>query len=499
MTDPRLSLGPEVAHTTTLAVAESLDSLRPVVRVGPRLGPAAAVAVGGLYSLLLRVHPHTVLDGDAVMGANPWGAARLSDLPGRLIACRPGPCTGPGQDLVIAAGADITTADLWLGGDDWTAVVSTTPAAVGGVDHAYGIHAAAALAAAEVMKIVLGPHGMIHFRSPATLVWNLVDYTLAVAADPGERSYEPLRLVFFGTGSVGSSGAGLVVCDAKGRGAATAVDPDHYDPSRNPYRYPASIGSETGPKASWVAGLLADAGWEATHFEGSVADWVRRQPQPGWAGIAVSSVDRIDGRLDVADVLAATVVSVGVAGLALHAQLEHTYDDYACPYCDFAGEALPMNRIEVIAAQVGLSVARVAALELERGLLDEGDVAAAVAAGRIRAEGASFLVGRRLDDLVRRAYAEVSVPVAGGAPAAVSAPYVSWMGGVLIAAELAKAARGMNPLDRRVDLDLSGVPLGVQSRKPRNPSGSCLCSSPKRNSWAAKLYKRAWIPEKMTS
>jgi len=487
MSDPRLFLGPEVARTTTEAVAYALDSMRPVVRVGAHLDPAAAAAVGGLYSLLLRVHPHTVLDGDAAMGPNPWGAARLADLPARLAACRPEPSTGPGCDLVIGAGGDISCADLWFGGDDWTAVTATSPAALGGTDHAYGVHAAAALTAAEIMKIVLGRHGMIHVRSTETLVWNLVDHTLTASADPGERYYRPLEVVFFGTGSVGSSGGGLLVCDTSGRGTVITVDPDHFDPGRNPYRYPASVGSEGGPKAAWIAGLLAGAGWQAEHCEGRVADWVRSQPGPGWAGIAVSSVDRIDGRADVADVLAATVISVGVAGLALHAQLEHAYDDYACPFCDFAGEAPPMSRIEAIAAQVGLSVPRVAALELGGNPLEEADVAAAVAAGRIGEDGASGLVGRRLDDLVRRAYAEVTVPVAGAAPAAVSAPYVSWMGGVLVAAELAKAARGMLPLDRRVDLEMSGVPLGVRSRRPRNRSGSCLCSSPQRIRWATKL------------
>jgi hypothetical protein len=499
MTDPRLSLGPEVAQTSGDAVVAALDGLRPVIRVSPRLHPAAAAAVGGLYSLLARVHPHTVLEGDVAMGPNPWGAVRLGELPDRLAACRPEPSTGAARDLVIGAGADIAAADLWLGGADWTAVVGTDPILLTPADHGLGAHAAAALVAAEVMKMVLGPLGMIHFRAPGTLVWNLLDYQLAEAPDLGDRSCRPLEVVFFGTGSVGSSGAGLLACDPRTTGTAVMVDPDHYDPARNPYRYPASTGLEAGAKAAWTARLLTGAGWHAEPFEGSVAQWVCAQPQPGWAGIAVSSVDRVDSRLDVADALPATVISVGVSGLALHAQLEHTYDEYACPYCDFADEAPPMSGIEAIAAQVALSAPRVAELELGGAVLSADDVAAAVAAGRIRSEGSHALIGRRLDDLVRRAYAEVSVPVPGAPSAAVTAPYVSWMGGVLAAAELAKAARGLAPLDRRVDLDMSGVPLGVLSRKPLNPSGACLCSSPKRQSWATRLCNQAWIRETTTS
>ncbi len=499
MIDARLSLGPEVAHTHGDAVVAALDGLRPVVRVSPQLHPVAATAVGGLYSLLARVHPHTVLEGDAAMAPNPWGAARLGELPDRLAACRPEPSTGAARDLVIGAGADIAAADLWVGGTDWTAVVGTVPTPLTPAEHGLGTHASAALVAAEVMKMVLGPLGMIHFRAPGTLVWNLLNYQLAAAPDLGDRSCRPVEVAFLGTGSVGSSGAGLLVCDSRTTGTAVMVDPDHYDPARNPYRYPASTGLEAGAKAIWTARLLAGAGWYAEPFEGSVAQWVRAQPQPGWAGIAVSSVDRVDGRLDVADALPARVISVGVSGLALHAQLEHTYDEYACPYCDFAGEAPPMSRIEAIAAQVGLSAPRVAELELGGAVLSADDVAAAVAAGRIRSEGSDALTGRRLDDLVRRAYAEVSVPVPGAAPAGVTAPYVSWMGGVLVAAELAKAARGIAPLGRRVDLDMSGVPLGVLSRKPRNRSGGCLCSSPKRQSWATRLYNQTWIPETTSS
>ena len=205
-------------------------------------------------------------------------------------------------------------------------------------------------------------------------------------------------------------------------------------------------------------------------------------------GIVVSSVDRVDGRLDVADVLAATTLSVGINGLALHMQREEALSDWACPYCDFNKMASPMSQLQVVASQVGLPVARVLELDGSHGRLTDADIALVVAAAKIRPEQAAELIGRRLDDLVQRIYAEATVPVAGQMPVAVSAPYVSWMGGVLIAAELAKAARGLPLLDRRINLDLSGVPLGVASRKPKDTSGQCVCASPWRRRWLDKLY-----------
>jgi hypothetical protein len=466
--------------------------MRPIIRANAAMHPAAGTAVAGLYSLLSRVHPHTIIEGDAEMGRNPWGVARLADLPDRLAPCRPAPSAAASDDLVIGAGIDAPGTHMWVGGNDWTSTVTFSAAPITATDHALGVHAAAAYIAAEVMKIVIGPLGMMHVPAPAPIVWNLFDYTLAPAPDVPDLACRPLDLVFFGTGSVGSSGGALLMCDAGSTGTVVTVDPDLYDPVRNPYRYPASTGREAGPKAAWIRGLLERAGWRADYLEGTVADWVRAQPTPGWPGIAVSSVDRLDGRLDVADALPATVLSLGVSGLALHAQLERTYDNYACPYCDFAGEAAPMTRIQALADQVGLSPTRVAVMELNGAVLTTDDIAAAVAAGRIREEGADGLVGRRLDDLVRRAYAQATVPTPGSGPAAVSAPYVSWMGGVLIAAEVAKAARGLRLLDRRVDLDMSGVPLGVLRRQPRNTSEACVCSSPHRQRWASRLYERPW-------
>src|SRR5204862_1474989 len=85
------------------------------------------------------------------------------------------------------------------------------------------------------------------------------------------------------------------------------------------------------------------------------------------------------------------------------------------------------------------------------------------AAGRVQPETAIALVGHRLEDLVARAYAEVGI----GSPAASSdgqvylaAPYVSALAGVLAAIEIYKISLGLAGVDRRVDLDLAGVPQG---------------------------------------
>jgi hypothetical protein len=486
MTDPRISLGPDVVGISGDAVVEALDRLRPIVRLGPNLSTSSATAAAALTLTLSRVFPHTILDGDAALGPNPWRSQRVTDALANSVKAIPTPTIDPSTDLVVSVGYD-GDADIHVGGDDWTAALSKTPTPASATNSGLGLHAAAALAASEVSKRMLRPLGLVAVTADE-LIWNLLDHRLAAAADPGARRRGRSRLGLFGCGSVGSSAAGLIVCIEDLMGDLWAIDPDTIDPNRNPYRYPSLTGEEFGYKADWLSELLESYGWTAHPHRGDVASWVSGQPSPGLHGIALSSVDTVDGRRDVADVLAETTISAGVAGLALHAQVEHPADDLACPYCQFLDVRSALEESQRWAEMVGLTVDRIVVLAGGE-LLTHDDVDAAVRHGKVLAERAAELVGRRLDDLIRRAYAEAIVPADDNAkPAAVSAPQVSWMAGVLLAAEVNKASLGLPTLHRRLELDLSGVPLGVTSMRRRDTTGRCLCWNPARRTWAQRLF-----------
>jgi hypothetical protein len=463
-----------------------------VVRVESNAPKPVALAAAGLYSLLVRVHAHTILEGDAALEPNPWGAARLWELPARLGASRPTATADPAQDLVIGIGPGAAGAHLWIGGNDWTARVGREPQpASGSPGLGLGLQAAAIFAAAEALKAALGPQ-MTHVQVGDELVWNLWDYRNQPAPETGLAQGRLDHVVFFGSGSVGSSAAGLLASQVNVTGRASVVDPDPFDPQRNPYRYPASTGGETGAKAEWAAGLLRAAGWDATGHPIKAATWVVSQENPGVEGVVVSSVDTVAGRLQVADALAATTLSVGVSGMALHIQREHCFDDWACPYCEFVTAATPLSQAQVHNQMTGLTVERILQLHLADELLSPEDVARVVGAGKLHPDRAPELIGRRLEDLIQRVYAQAVVVGTGQAdPAAVtsvSTPFVSWMGGLLVVAELTKAAMGASLVDRRVDLELSGLPLGAVSRRGRDQSGHCTCHSPHRRRWAARLY-----------
>lgn len=489
MSDPRLVIGSAWGSAND-ALLDTLDSVRPIIRVAADAPPTARRGAAALFSMLVRVFPHTVVDGSGLLGANPWRADGLESLSTALVRARPAPTRNSARDLVIGVGELVEGAELWIGGGDWTVRVGSTPQPISPGPIGLGLQAAAAQAAGEVTKRVFGA-AMMQVPIDGTSVWNLIDHTLA------ERETQVARLstipvCFLGAGSVGTSSGGVLVMNDEMCGTAFVVDPDSFDPTRNVVRYPVSTGAESGPKARWLSTLLAEAGWQVEDLVGSVGQWTRARSAPGFDGFALSSVDTLDGRLEVADVLARTNLTVGVAGLALHIQREHLGDGFACPFCQYVATEPAVTQLQIWATLTGISVPRVAELHFDHAPLSVEDVGLAVVAGRLHPETASELIGRRLDDLIHRAYAEATVSLPEGGATEVSAPYVSWMAGVLAAAELTKAAAGLPMIDRRFDLDMSGIPLGVVRRRRADDTGRCVCGPGIRSRWTAKLYGGTW-------
>lgn len=472
----RITIGSQHTPAAAEDVLAALDGVRVIIRVASGLDPIAAAGAAALVSMVSRVHHHVEIDGDAELAPNAWGVSDLTDVVATVASHRPEAAADARTDLVLAFGE--ATGDIGLGGDDWTVRIGEPSPAIAG-RFGFGLQAAAAFGAAEALKTALVPIGMVVV--PARFEWNLLTYTYGRADAPQGRG-DIGDVIFAGAGSVNSSAAAVLMPAPPGR-RAIIVDPDSFDAGKNPYRYPAAKSATTGPKAAWVASMLSEAGWVASGVPIDIAAWVQTQVHPGFEGTVLSSVDTIPGRADVADVLARTTLSAGVQALALHIQREHSYDQYACPNCDFAAEGHPITQAQVHADATGIDVHRVAQL-IDGDLINENDVEAIARSGKLPAP--ADLVGRRLADLIARIYAEVAVPVAAAA-VRISAPFVSWMAGTLLATELSKPGVGATQIDRRLDLDMAGVPSGAVGRRPRNETGNCTCASPWRRRAASAL------------
>lgn len=458
-----------------------------------------ASAVAALVALTVRLFPNVSLTGDARLGANSWGEETVAGVLRASGFVRPTSKGQPERTIRVGIGSDVGSADLYVGGGAFTVRAGTSPQSldrkeIADYGHAMGVHAGICLIAAELAKRALAPLGRPYVTLPENFICNLVDYRLAQAPAFGGLTSAPTNVLFAAAGSVGSSAAAVLAMSPGVKGSAIIVDLDTLDPLRNPFRYPALSGSETEPKSEWVAEFLQAAGWATTPYVGELGKWCAEQPSPGFDGILLSSVDTPKARFDVADVFARTTCSIGVAGLALHAQIESLGDGLACPYCDFVGLEPALSQADVIAAHLGLSggVGRVIELQQPGAFLTAEDVNQVVAAGRVKESESAALIGRRLDDIVARVYAESHVTVSetgATGTVTVAAPYVSWLAGVLGAAEIAKAAVGLPMLERRVDIDLVGLPQGFTTTRPQDGSGRCACGSGHRKRWMDRLWR----------
>ncbi|MCZ3390050.1 MAG: hypothetical protein LH645_13285 [Actinomycetia bacterium] len=516
--DPRLRLlgsqaagGPQSQATEVLRRLDETE----VVVVPPDADGAARVAVAAFVTMIARLVPNVVVDaeGDGDLPANWWQATSWADLLDKLAPVRPCSDLPIARRITVGFGIVEPVCGVYVGGGDWNVVLADRPVVVEvGNDHALGLHAAACLAVSQVLIEVLGDLGFPGVGVTGVVETNLIDHGLHSVDknDLASAAIEVARTAFLGVGSVGTSAIALLatacspVLSSSVAAAAmaavmevTAVDNDAFDPDRNPYRYPALLGGETGMKSSGMVERLKELGLVAEAHDVNVANWNTAKAAPGWDGVLVSSVDTLSGRLDVADVLGKMTLSAGVSGTELHVQWERFADGFACPFCDYVRADPPLTQAGVYSQVTGIPVSRVLALLQDGAVLEHSDVDTAIVAGRVPAHRRDALVAAPISDLIRQAYAEaemrpqgVDTAGPGGDVVAVASPQVSWFAGTLVAAELVKHMLGLPTLNRRVDLDVAGLPAGVVRTVPSDNSGTCVCHSGVRRRWYRALYGR---------
>lgn len=510
-TDPRLRLlGGSTVSPAATQLLTSLDGTRVVVRTGPDMTGAHTAALAAFVGMAARLFGEVVLEQPVTLAPNWWGAPDTTALLIALEHVRPHPAEPPNRHVTVTFGDQVSTGNFGIGGDDYNVRLGHGPQPLGPAPtHAFGVHAAACLAVSQLLVEALSPHGFPGVPLSDPYVMNLINYALRPAPEHPTRAagcppHAPLQLAVAGVGSVGTSALALLATAVAsplapprvpGMGVEIVlIDADTIDPDRNPFRYPALLGTETGNKAIHVAERLTALGIAARGEPTTVAKWSRSRDQPGFDGLLLSSVDTLGGRLDVTDVLSRMTLSLGVSGLALHAQRETFADGFACPFCDYVSADPPLTQAGVHAQTTGLPVSRVLSLLQEGARLEQADVDVAIAAGRLAPDRRGQLIGAPLSDLIRQAYAEIELRApgqssVGGDVVAVAAPQVSWFAGMLAAVEIVKQLRGLPLVDRRVDVDLGGLPPGLVRRPAADTTGRCLCRSGTRIHWYRTLYE----------
>jgi hypothetical protein len=482
MADPRVELAGLTTGSDAQDALAAFDRLKVVLSLGPDRPRDRSDAVGllNLVNLGARLFPHWEFRVPPKLRVEV-GCFEAGDLHELLADAasrvRTVATAEPAEEFELCWGATPEGQGLAIDAAGWSCSV--------GPEHLplrpapgppIGALAAGCWAVGQLLVHVLASLGMPGHVTQG-FRWNLLDYQASEQSMTAPSDEAPLNLPPFtaaGCGSVGSSIVyGALLIGAAG-GPVDLVDPDSFS-ERNQLRYPILDASLDGiAKSDWLAQRCRGAGIDARSFDTDVKRYTNSFAQPPGIDLLIVSTDTLAGRRDATDVLAETTVNLGVAGLKLHAS-RHAFGTEGCAYCQYVDVAPPLSGAQVIAQLVGLSVERVVAIECGDGRLSEDDAAAIAASEKFADDPPA--AGSRLADLRRRAYAQASIPTADG-DLLVSAPHVSAMAGLLGLAEALKASTpALAPfrLAGRVDLDMSGEPLGFVALAPRDKSGRCLC------------------------
>jgi hypothetical protein len=500
MEDPRVELSSLTGGGDAAPILGALDSVELVIEAPPERTRSREdqVALYNLVSLAARLFPHLELRLDPGVPADLAPLA-TGDLLEELRALHgdlaPAPTAWPTHRFHLAWGMDPTGDGLAGDGAGWSYSVEPhhRPLARRG-GPALGAVAASSFLVAQTFGRVLTAAGIgLAFHPTLGFTANLLDYALAEAPEVGGdagRSLGPTALL--GAGSVGSSAVYAALLAGIGGGPLDLVDPDSFR-DRNKLRYPILRSGITDVKVTWLAELARGSALDIEPHEVDIQGFLEEFPEPPAIALAAVSVDTPEGRRDATDVLARTMLNAGVAGMQLHVA-RHGFTDGACAYCQYVDEQPTLSGSQMLAEMIGLSVQRVIAIrQLEGGVVSADDAEEMAASGRFH--GKPPQAGERLQDVVRRIYAQAAVPTDTG-PVLISTPYVSAMAGLLLVAEAIKEGDPeLHPyrLTGRYDLDMSGEPPPFTQVTMRDQSGRCLCYSPFRR----RAYKRLHgAPEK---
>ena len=447
--------------------------------------PSCFVLGLAIANLVARMAPNVTLvgSGDTRIAHAVFGTGQLSEIAmGMVATIRPARPVRVQTRYVIAAGTSAPGADLYASADRWNVRLSRFPhAPLKG--NGLGVAAAAAITASQFLLAILQEIPGRRLASDAIFEWNLVDYRDAIFE--GDLPIMPCRAALFGCGSVGSSLIYSLLLGGVG-GLIDAVDTDKLS-VRNRFRYPLWTTADSGPKVAWVARSARESALAVRPHEMTAAKYLQQQSTP--IRLAIAAVDTAEARRDITDGLARVTLNAGIDGLKCHVSRHSLGDGFACAYCQYVDLGSRLDEVDVYVELTGLPEARVIRL-LSGEALIESDVRHLVTTGRLLKHEASDALGGRLQDIARqRLYAEAAV-ASRDTVTSVAAPFVPAVCGAILAAELAKPGDGSGPnsLNRRVDVDCSGLPTGIQSSPAPDRSGRCLCASDYRR----RAYDDLW-------
>lgn len=510
MSDPRL----RVTQRGDVDEAQLLAALDdPTIRVllaDPDPPAEHQLAVEMLVELLGRVFPRIDIacaDGiELAPQLPPSGAGSLRE---RLEQTRRHGAVDPlpvgDASFTIAVGSDASArADLYVDAAGWQSYIGRVPSELAHPateSAAVGPLASACRAAARAFTVVTAGvfGGATEFaeRSYASAL------TFEAGESPSEEPALPsagaLRALLVGAGSIGGAAAYALARSCGLRGELGIVDPqtleDHnFDRAILATRRVVQAGAV---KASVAEAALAHhaPGLRARGWQQTLAEYIADRPRTRTLPLVMCAVDSAGARRAIQDCLPLELINAACRQTEVQVS-RHMTDAGPCVYCLHMPDVMDGStiRARLIADATKLPFMTVVGLLVANppASLDPNTIRMVeINTGRAP-RALEHYVGRTLDDLWREQFLYGAANVtAGDTTAAVAAPWVTALAGVLLAGETIKASGGeaYAPLRLGPEGGLRGIryaenpyadPAFAQITRPERYGSECLCGSARR-------------------
>lgn len=405
--------------------------------------------------------------------------------------------------LVVGA-LDVDPDSVYIDADGWMAYVGSKPNETiqeSNVNIPIGAVVSACLGVSELFKRVFSEYISHEVLMVNGGIWlNTLTYTDDKQINPNINELVMDKVVLFGSGSVGSALLYTLKFMPVIRGNLDIVDRDIKVDTKNLQRYSYLTVSDVincrgTSKAKWASRKfqshfpdLKVTPWDEKN--GEVNQYLNANTLKPGIQLAISAVDNVKARIQIADCLAKRTINAGTGDTTLSITRHGFADGKACLACSYIAKLPDVNWYQDLSNQTGLPVDRAAFVWEGNDLLNEDDVYNMRRHGFITDEQVTELVKTDLRSLVnRRLYAQIKVTDKKD-DKPVTAPFVSTMAGALLAGELIKELTGLTDSwkENKYKANLLLLPTCHAMWVPIEDKGNCLC----KNAFRIKKYQELW-------
>ena len=472
----RQAIAPEVFSEPTVAIE---------LQQGPARHHGNAAAFVLALNCLARVFENTiaVFPQDTRLGANPWHLETVDEAVEEINLTVDGAVrtrSPRDPDIVLSISTPTTMAakrSVFCCGTQWVAALDQTlnPAGHGILGSLYG----ATLGAAQVLLHALDLAGASYKPMPPHR-FNLLDHNSTPYGDPPLESINIPEAYLVGVGAVGSACLYALAHLPGLTGEIHLIDNESVDEG-NLNRYVLVRRSDLAcPKVDVGTLAFSGHGLAAVPHEMTYDQFARKSQRS--VDLLLTPVDSEEGRCALAKELPRRIINAATGGTTVTLSTHGFADGKACLHCLYLPKANQRSRSDIIADDIGLSVAVVEELLASNTPLEPHVVASIEAHRGVPAGTWATYAGRPILSFYDAAVCgEAALRLSTDS---VIAPlsFISCAAGILLAAELVKlGSRELRPyaLDNYMRLDTLQRPNSAFRRvMPQEATGRCICHDP---------------------